>query len=152
MPASVSVVKKNKFGNGYAVTANVTFDDSYPTNGEALTAQQFGLTVLDFVLPSPAAGYIFEFDHSNKKLKAFTPVGDHTHKFRTGSTAAADVTSGALAENAAGVETAVRLMGSAIDTDYEAVLAGTGTKVAAAEVADTSNLSAVTVRVLAIGR
>jgi hypothetical protein len=82
LSASVSVVKKNKFGNGYAVTADVTFDSSYPTNGEALTAQQFGLTVLDFVLPSPAAGYIFEFDHSNKKLKAFTPVklqAAHSH-------------------------------------------------------------------------
>lgn len=82
MSASVSVLKRFKFGNGYGVVADVTLDSSYPTNGEAITAQQFGLGVLDFVLPSPAAGYIFEFDHANKKLKAFTPVNAqsaHSH-------------------------------------------------------------------------
>lgn len=151
MSASVTIKKRGKFGNGFIVIADVTFDSSYPTNGEALTAQQFGLAALDFVLPSPASGYIFEFDHANSKLKAFTPVGDHTHKFRTGSTAAADSTSGALAEVAAGTESAVRLMGTAIDTDYEVVLAGTGTKAAGAEVANNTNLAAVTVRVVAIG-
>ncbi|MBU7006306.1 hypothetical protein [Phosphitispora fastidiosa] len=82
MAASVVVKKRNKFGNGYAVTADVTLDDSYPTGGEALTAKQFGLAVLNFILPSPAAGYIFEFDHDNSKLKAFTPVkaqAAHSH-------------------------------------------------------------------------
>lgn len=151
MPASVAIKKKFKFGNGFGVVADVTLDSAYPTNGEALTAQQFGLSVLDFVIPSPAAGYIFEFDHANKKLKAYTPTGSHTHKFRTGSTAAADATSGALAEVAAGTESAARLMGTAIDTDYEVILSGTGTQVAGAEVANNTNLSAVTVRVIAIG-
>jgi len=42
-------------------------------------------------------------------------------------------------------------MGTAINTDYEVVLSGTGTKVAGAEVANATNLSAVTVRVVAIG-
>ncbi len=82
MAASVSVKKRDKLGSGYNVVADVTFDSSYPTGGEALTAQQFGLSVLNFVLPSPAGGYIFEFDHTNKKLKAFTPVkvqAAHTH-------------------------------------------------------------------------
>jgi len=151
LAASVTIKKRFKFGNGFGVVADVAFDSSYPTNGEAVTAQQFGLTALDFVLPSPASGYIFEFDHTNSKLKAFTPTGIHTHKFATGSTAAADATSGALAEVAAGTESAVRLMGTAIDTDYEVVLSGTGTKVAGAEVANDTNLSAVTARVIAIG-
>lgn len=151
MAASVTIKKRFKFGNGFGVVADVAFDSTYPTNGEAVTAQQFGLTALDFVLPSPAAGYIFEFDHVNSKLKAFTPTGSHTHKFTTGSTAAADAASGALAEVAAGTESAVRLMGTAIDTDYEVVLSGTGTKVAGAEVANGTDLSAVTARVIAIG-
>lgn len=151
MSATVTEKRKFKFGNGFGVVADVAMDSSYPTGGEALTAQQFGLSVLNFVLPSPAAGYLFEFDHTNNKLKAFTPTGSHTHKLRTGSTAAADATSGALAEVAAGTESAARLMGTAIDADYEVILEGTGTKVAASEVANTTDLSAVTVRVIAIG-
>lgn len=151
MAATVTIRKRGKFGNGLIVVADIALDSSYPTGGESITTQKFGLTVLDFVLPSPASGYVFEFDHVNSKLKAFTPTGSHTHKFTTGSTAAADATSGALAEVAAGTESAVRLMGTAINTDYEVVLSGTGTKVAGAEVANATNLSAVTVRVVAIG-
>jgi hypothetical protein len=82
LAASVAILKREKLGNMINVVADVTFDASYPTGGEALTAQQFGLSVLNFVLPSPAAGYVFEFDHANKKIKAFTPVkvqAAHTH-------------------------------------------------------------------------
>ncbi len=82
MSASVTVNKKFKFGNGYGVVADVTLDDSYPTNGESLTAQQFSLGALDFVHAAPSGGYMFEFDHTNKKLKAFTPVklqAAHSH-------------------------------------------------------------------------
>jgi len=180
---TVSLLHRRKMGNGYMNVCDITLDSSYPTGGEAITPQQLGLTALDFVLPSPAAGYIFEFDHANSKLKAFTPTvaqASHTHAFTgdalathqhtqqvtTGSTAAADSTSGALAEDSAAIETAVRLMGTAIDTTYdlgktEAVSAGTpsGTNApdgaisasAATEVANGTDLSSVTVRVIAIG-
>lgn len=134
MPASVAIKKKFKFGNGFGVVADVTMDSSYPTNGEALTAQQFGLSVLDFVLPSPAAGYIFEFDHTNSKLKAFTPTS--VSLAGTAGTADANNTLMKVSDTAIGV-------------------AGTGTAAAvnneAAEVANTTDLSEVTVRVIAIG-
>lgn len=135
MAASVTVKKKNKFGNGYAVTADVTFDSSYPTGGEALTAQQFGLTVIDFVLPSPAAGYIFEFDHANSKLKAFTPTA--VSMSGTAGVAGADNTVVAVSATSIGVS------GAGV---------AAAVKNAAAEVANTTDLSAVTVRVLAVGR
>lgn len=51
-----------------------TFDSSYPTGGEPLTAAQLGLRTVDAVVPIPAAGYIGEYDEDNAKLKAFTPT------------------------------------------------------------------------------
>lgn len=46
-------------------------------------------------------------------------VEEFKHLVRTGSTAAADSTSGALLEDAAAAETVIRAMGSAIDTTYD---------------------------------
>lgn len=160
------------------------FDSSYPTGGEVLDlTDQFPNEVLA-VLVEPKNGYLFEYDRANKKIKAMTPlkaIAAHTHaftgdslathqhaqNFTTGSTAAADSTSGVLVENAAGSETAVRFMGTAIDTTYElgnsgATSGGTpaGTNAdagaisasAAAEVADGTDLSGVTdVRMIAFG-
>lgn len=82
MAATVTVKKKTKLMGLFAVIADITFDSSYPTGGESLTANQFGLNTLDFVLPAPAGGYVLEFDHANSKLKAFTPVNAqsaHSH-------------------------------------------------------------------------
>lgn len=44
---------------------------TYATNGVAVTATQFGLGVLDDVQVMPTAGYIFEFDKTNLKVKAY---------------------------------------------------------------------------------
>jgi len=134
LSASVAIKKTFKFGNGRGVVADVAMDSSYPTDGEALTPQQFGLTVLNFVLPSPASGYLFEFDHANSKLKAFTPTS--LSMAGTAGTAGANNTVMKVSDTAIGVS-------------------GTGTaaavKNAATEVANATDLSAVTVRVIAIG-
>ena len=127
MSASVALKKKFKFGNGFGVVADVTLDSSYPTGGEALTAQQFGLTTLDFVLCSPSGGYIAEFDHANSKIKVFTPVkvqAAHTH-----------------VENAAETYT----------KDAATAEGGAIAAAAAPEVANTTDLHTVVVRVIAIG-
>ena len=50
---------------------DVDFDSSYPTGGESLPASDLGLSVVDIVLPSPKSGYIFEYDYTNSKLKAY---------------------------------------------------------------------------------
>jgi hypothetical protein len=146
LPAVVTVKKRGKFGNGFVVVADVAFDASYPTGGEALTAQQFGLAVLDFVLPSPAAGYIFEFNHIASKLKAFNPRAAIANTLAVATPALAHAagattvtsTAATIPDHAAGVACTV--------TGVAGVAAGPG-----AEVADTTNLSAVTVRVVAIG-
>lgn len=71
MAAVVTVKQRRKFGNGFAVIADVAMDSSYPTGGEAVTARQFGLEVFDFVLGAPSGGYVPEFDHASKKLKVY---------------------------------------------------------------------------------
>lgn len=153
MGATVVVKKRTKFNNLYAVIVDITLDSSYPAGGEAITPQQLGLTTIDFVLPSPAAGYLPEFDHTTKKLKMFTPTTSHAHQqqIKTGATAAADSTSGAKIVDSAAAETDVVAMGTAISTTYDIGDTVDNDASAASEVAATTDLSAVTVRVLAMG-
>lgn len=53
------------------VAAQITFDSSYPTGGEALVASDFGLTEILAVICLPSGGYVGEFDEANGKLKTF---------------------------------------------------------------------------------
>jgi hypothetical protein len=130
MGASVSVKQRTKFAGLFAVIADVTLDDEYPTNGEALTPNQFGLNTFSFVLPAPAAGYHFEFDHANRKLKAYVPV------------------SAVAGEGVAGADNT--LIKSSTGT-VEVAGNGTAFQVPAAEVANKTDMEDIVVRVLAIG-
>lgn len=69
--ATVNLLKRVKFGNSYGAIVDITMSDSYPTDGESIDAQAFGLEVLDFVNPASTNGYVFSFDHTNKKLMAY---------------------------------------------------------------------------------
>lgn len=64
----------------FAVAA-VTFDNSYATGGESLTAADLGfqpnVTIVQLTA-HPASGFHFEYDYTNKKLKAFTPLRKFT--------------------------------------------------------------------------
>lgn len=71
MPASVTVSKRTIFGNKKVCVGTVAFDSSYPTGGEAVSYANLGLANVDFVQVSSAAGYVFEYDHTNKKVKAY---------------------------------------------------------------------------------
>lgn len=130
MAATVAVKKRTKVNGLFAVIADVTFDDSYPEGGEAITANQLGLNTLDLVMVAPAGGYIMEFDHTNKKIKAYAPVN------AVAGDGVADANN--------------TLMKSATGT---VEVAGTGTafQVAAAEVAATTDLHTVTTRIMAYG-
>ena len=113
--------KRAKLGNAYAVSADITFDSSYPTGGEALAASAFGLNNIDIMLCETASGYMFQYDYANAKLKAFYP-----RAALTGSLVVA--------------ESAATLTG---DTDVAAA--------AGAEVTSTADLHTITTRVMAIG-
>lgn len=127
MGLSLSMVRETVFGNRRVKVVDVTFDASYPTNGEALTPANLGLQTIDLVLVSPDGGYLFAYDYTNQKLKAFTPVKAQAAHSHTENTAVAYT------------QNATTATGGAI------------TAAAAAEVANTTDLSSVTCRLVAIG-
>lgn len=146
MAVTILELARRKFGNGYLVVADLQMDNAYPTGGEPVAAQQLGLTVLDFVLPSPASGYLAEFDHVNNKLKAFNPraaiastlaVTTPALTHAAGATAVTS-TAATVPDHAAGAACAV--------AGVAGVAAGPG-----AEVANGTDLSAVKFRVIALG-
>lgn len=136
----LTVVNKNPnkspvTGARYSVI-EVDYDTSYTTGGKALVAADFGLVRLDLVLASPKQGFMFEYDYTNAKLKAFFPTGG------AGTPAAALAVPTGLAATGAATASAVDATRPTV-----AILPGVG-----AEVANTQNLSTLlAVRVLAIG-
>lgn len=71
MAVSVSDVTPNLAGKRLSL-AKITFDSSYPSGGEAVTAADFGLTYLENVVPLGAPdGFSFEYDVANSKLLAY---------------------------------------------------------------------------------
>ena len=66
------------WGNKRRRDFDITFDDSYPDNGEALTAANFGFKKVESVIPhgpfrkSDGSNVILvSYDHTNSKLLAF---------------------------------------------------------------------------------
>lgn len=55
----------------------IAFDSSYPTDGEALAAADLNLRGITWLMVSPKSGYVFEYDYTNSKLKAF--YGDNNN-------------------------------------------------------------------------
>lgn len=72
MAVAVSNITRSIQGNRRVVYADVTFDSSYPTGGESLTAANLGLSSkIDFLTAQSTGGYTFEFIHSTSLLKVF---------------------------------------------------------------------------------
>lgn len=97
MSLTVALKNRFKFGNGYGVVADVTFDNSYPTGGESITPAQLQLNVLENIYFEGQSGYIPEYDNANQKIKIYTPVNAqsaHTHAVAldTGASAAPSAT------------------------------------------------------------
>lgn len=70
---------KNVWGNKRVRVYDVTFDSSYPDNGEALTAATLGFKKVNQVLPhgpfraaDGSSALLVSYDHTNSKLLAFT--------------------------------------------------------------------------------
>lgn len=117
------------------VTGTIDFDASYPTGGEAISLP---LSEVNGMLIENKAGYSFEYDRVNKKVKAFTPTVQHTHDLLlTGGQAAGDALqqlAGVVGKTAAGNVTAA---GGASNIQNKAAAA-------ASEVANATDLSALT--------
>lgn len=72
MALTVAIQKRIKFGNAFGVIADVTFDDSYPTGGESLTAAELGLNIVDVLIPEAYEdAHIIKYDYANKKLMLY---------------------------------------------------------------------------------
>ena len=53
-------------------TVDITFDNSYPTGGEAVAASDLNLNGIHVLLPPTArSGVVLEWDHVNSKIKAY---------------------------------------------------------------------------------
>lgn len=59
------------------LTGSVAFDSSYPTGGEAMDISAM-FNSLKIVLFESKAGYVFEYDYANKKVKAMMGNNDGT--------------------------------------------------------------------------
>lgn len=77
MAASVTSIDKTVVGNKRQSVAEVTFDSSYPTGGESVTAAQLGLSKVDYALCNIiAVGGTVDvaeafYDKANSKIKVF---------------------------------------------------------------------------------
>lgn len=80
MALTVSVSRTDTVGRYTKyVTGTITFDSSYATGGEAIAATDMKLSSkIEFLQASSAAGYIFEYDATNGKVKAYWPNSDAT--------------------------------------------------------------------------
>ena len=100
------------------IRGTIAWDSSYPTNGEDY-ATGLGTNVLNLEC-TPYAGYVFQTDYTNKKIKAFVPIS---------------VAGGAAAVGSDGLS----LKAGGVDIEFAAARHSAGK-----EVPDTTNLSALT--------
>lgn len=162
MSLTVSEIARSVFGNKRIVISEVTFDSSYATGGEALTAATLGLSTIDalFVDAGAAAagttGVVVKYDKTNSKLQAFGAPASSTHTHtgaahthntdaHTHPCSATEVTAGATLANApaAGASTTPGAGGTG-----GSITAGSANL---GQVASTTDLSLLKVVVLAIG-
>lgn len=130
MALTISNLKRIKLGNAYAVTADITFDKSYDAGGEPLTARNIGLNVLTMLMCEPQGGYTFEYDHTNKKVKAMVPISAAANE---------------------GVADANNTLIKGATSKLEVAGTGTAFQVAGQEVTDEADLSTLTTKIMAIG-
>lgn len=76
MAAVVTKTYLNYPGAVVEFVGTVALDNSYPTGGYSIALNQFGLqNRVDILLAEDAKGYGFEWDYTNKKLKAYSTGG-----------------------------------------------------------------------------
>jgi hypothetical protein len=146
MALTVTIKKTDSVGRYLKVkTGSITFDSSYPTSGEALTAANLGFsTSVETFVASPAGGLIFEYDFANSKLKAHYPTGGTAP-----ASLANPVTSVSVAVAVPVGQTAVE--SDAAQPDLAETVTVTQAAGRSAEVANTTDLSSITTNFVAFG-
>lgn len=154
MALSITSLKRDVSGNKRLHAGKLTFDNSYPTGGESLTPANIGLHVIENITIISASGLTFEYDYTNQKVKAFSALSAHNHTLHFQTAAAANSVTAAT--------NALRTAAAAFDVAGVANSSGEGGIVTAAptttlatntgqEVANTTDLSSISARFIAIG-
>lgn len=71
MAITVTVSELSVTGNKQWAYGTIAFDSSYPDGGEAITARNCRMGVLDDIQLMPSEGRVFEFDKTNLKLLVY---------------------------------------------------------------------------------
>jgi predicted ATP-dependent Lon-type protease len=158
-------IDEDVWGKTLVKVYNITLDDSYPTGGYAgslgFDPEAFGLkSILGLqVLGLNAAGsgiVAVEFDYTNVKLMAFRSTDSaHTHDLKIigGQAAAGTAALAWYATDILGKEVATnKTILGADSVTKGGVLASTAAAASLVQVADTTDLAAVSIRALILGR
>lgn len=105
MALSYSVLARGHLGPNRAELIAITFDSSYPSNGESIAAADIGFThVVAAFSESTSTGRLVQYDRTNKKFVVYNPVTAHTHVENTAASYTQNATTAAAT---AGVATDV---------------------------------------------
>ena len=118
---TVTIVRRWINGGKRYAEVSLAFGDAaltYPSGGVPLPVYSaLGMirNIEDLFLSDDGSdnGLLYKYDKANHKVLIYT------QNIRTGSTAVADSSDGALIEDVSAAETAARAMGTAVDTDYD---------------------------------
>lgn len=89
MALTISGEDRRVMGDRLVIDAKVTFDSSYPTNGEALAASDFqGLAQIDNLIVHSTSAALFRviWDDTNSKLKVYEEDGTTGKEAEVGNT------------------------------------------------------------------
>lgn len=76
MALTIKLIKQSVFGDQRIAIADVTFDASYATGGEALSLPQIGIQRASFVQASPNGGYVPAYDYATGKILVYATGGE----------------------------------------------------------------------------
>ena len=127
MSLGIAIKGHNIVGNVRQTIATIDFDSSYPTGGEPLSARNLALGVVDNLQVFPKNGYIFEYDYTNSKLKAYHPTRGITP---AGTNAAPTFTGSALATHGHNTSVGATAIVAGADNTIIKNAAGDGIEVA----------------------
>ena len=75
MAVTISAVEHGGAGNKRVQRGKLALDTSYPSGGYPITAQQLGLSVIEFFEANPQQGYAINYDSVNGSLRVFAAAG-----------------------------------------------------------------------------
>lgn len=78
LTVTIATDGKSVFGNKHVRMGVITFDDSYPTDGESYTAAMFALGKIRKLFVFPRDGYMPDVDDANSKIKVYGTRPDST--------------------------------------------------------------------------